>query len=223
MSVNVSVCQLEAPDYATTMRSILQAADIDPASIVVEVTESVLADPNGGATEALTTLRASGVRIALDDFGTGYSSVGYLRQLPVDFLKIDRSFVSGASPDTRNPLLEAIIGLAQHLELEIIPEGIEQPGELEQLRSLGCHLGQGFLMSRPVAPESIENLLAASIPFPYVQFERDDQQADDHAAKQLSRGTLRIVLALSEFVEQICECETCGDQLARSIADDATE
>ena len=171
MSVNVSVCQLEAPNYATTIHSILQAADIDPSSIVVEVTESVLADPNGGATEVLTTLRAAGVRIALDDFGTGFSSVGYLRQLPVDFLKIDRSFVAGTSPDTRNPLLEGIIGLAQHLELEIIPEGIEQPAELAQLRALGCHLGQGFLMSRPVAPEAIESLLAVAIPFPHVEFD----------------------------------------------------
>jgi EAL domain-containing protein (putative c-di-GMP-specific phosphodiesterase class I) len=171
MSINVSVCQIETPDYATTIRSILQSADVDPASIVVEVTESVLAEPNGGATEALTTLRAAGVRIALDDFGTGYSSVGYLKQLPVDFLKIDRSFVAGASPHTRNPLLEAIVGMAQHLQLEIIPEGIEQPAELAQLRALGCHLGQGFLMSRPVAPEAIENLLSAPIPFPHVEFE----------------------------------------------------
>ena len=171
LSVNVSVCQLEAPNYATTIRSILQAASVDPSSVVVEVTESVLADPNGGATEVLTTLRAAGVRIALDDFGTGFSSVGYLRQLPVDFLKIDRSFVAGTSPDTRNPLLEGIIGLARHLELEIIPEGIEQPAELAQLRALGCHLGQGFLMSRPVAPEAIENLLAAAVPFPHVEFD----------------------------------------------------
>jgi diguanylate cyclase (GGDEF)-like protein len=171
MSVNVSVCQLETPDGATTIESILQSAHINPASIVVEVTESLLADPSGGTAEALTSLRAAGVRIALDDFGTGYSSVGYLKQLPVDFLKIDRSFVAGASPDTRNPLLEGIIGLAQHLELEIIPEGIEQPTELAQLRSLGCHLGQGFLMSRPVAPEAIETLLAASVPFPHVQFD----------------------------------------------------
>jgi diguanylate cyclase (GGDEF)-like protein len=171
MSVNVSVCQLEAPNYATTVRSILKAANIDPSGIVVEVTESLLADPNGGATEVLTALRAAGVRIALDDFGTGYSSVGYLRQLPVDFLKIDRSFVAGTSPDSSNPLLEAIIGMAHHLGLEIIPEGIEQPTELAQLRSLGCHLGQGFLMSRPVAPEAIENLLAAPIPFPHVAFD----------------------------------------------------
>ncbi len=171
MSVNVSVCQLEAPNYATTIRSILQTANVDPSSVVVEVTESVLADPNGGATDVLNTLRAAGVRIALDDFGTGYSSVGYLRQLPVDFLKIDRSFVAGTSPDTRNPLLEAIVGLAQHLGLEIIPEGIEQPAELAQLRALGCHLGQGFLMSRPVTPDAIENLLAAAVPFPHVVFD----------------------------------------------------
>ena len=170
MSVNVSVCQLEAPKYATTISSILRAADVDPSSVVVEVTESVLADPDGGATEVLTALRAAGVRIALDDFGTGYSSVGYLRQLPVDFLKIDRSFVAGTSPETPNPLLEAIIGMAHHLGLEVIPEGIEQPGELAQLQALGCHLGQGFLMSRPVAPEVIEGLLAAHIPFPLVEF-----------------------------------------------------
>jgi diguanylate cyclase (GGDEF)-like protein len=171
MSVNVSVCQLEAPDYATTIRSILRAADVDPSSVVVEVTESVLADPNGGATEVLNSLRDAGMRIALDDFGTGYSSVGYLRQLPVDFLKIDRSFVAGASPDTSTPLLEAIVGMAQHLGLEIIPEGIEHPAELAQLRALGCHLGQGFLMSRPVAPEAIERLLSAPIPFPDVEFD----------------------------------------------------
>jgi predicted signal transduction protein with EAL and GGDEF domain len=171
MSVNVSVRQLETPDYATTIRSILRTAEIDPASIVVEVTESVLADPNGCAAETLTTLRTAGVRIALDDFGTGYSSVGYLRQLPVDFLKIDRSFVAGASLDTSSPLLEAIVGLARHLGLEIIPEGIEQPAELARLRSLGCHLGQGFLMSRPVASEAIEGLLAAVIPFPHVEFD----------------------------------------------------
>lgn len=171
MSVNVSVRQLETPDYASTICSILRAADIDPGSIVVEVTESVLADANGGAAETLTTLRTAGMRIALDDFGTGFSSVGYLRQLPVDFLKIDRSFVAGVSPGSSSPLLEAIVGLAQHLRLEIIPEGIEQPAELAQLRSLGCHLGQGFLMSRPVASAAIESLLAAAIPFPHVEFE----------------------------------------------------
>jgi EAL domain-containing protein (putative c-di-GMP-specific phosphodiesterase class I) len=136
MSVNVSVCQLEAPDYATTIRSILRAADVDPSSVVVEVTESVLADPNGGATEVLNSLRDA-----------------------------------GASPDTSTPLLEAIVGMAQHLGLEIIPEGIEHPAELAQLRALGCHLGQGFLMSRPVAPEAIERLLSAPIPFPDVEFD----------------------------------------------------
>ena len=183
MSVNVSVCELETPDYATTFRSILQAADIDPASLVVEVTESVLADPNGGATEALTALRGAGVRIALDDFGTGYSSVGYLRQLPVDFLKIDRSFVAGASAESRDPLLEAIVGMGQHLGLEIIPEGIEQPAELAELRALGCHLGQGFLMSRPVAPQAIEPLLAAPIPFPHVEFDATSEGYDRAAGR----------------------------------------
>ena len=171
MSVNVSVCQLEAFEYDTTIGSILRAADVNPATIVIEVTESVLADPNGGAAAALTALRLTGVRVALDDFGTGYSSIGYLRQLPVDFIKIDRSFVTGASPESPdNPLLEAIVGMARHLGLKIIPEGIERPSELAQLRALGCHLGQGFLMSRPVSAENIEALLSAPIPFPHVSF-----------------------------------------------------
>jgi diguanylate cyclase (GGDEF)-like protein len=172
MSVNVSVCQLETVNYVERFRMILGAAEISPASIVIEVTESVLADPGGGAAAALVALRLTGVRVALDDFGTGYSSIGYLRQLPVDFLKIDRSFVAGAGPNAPgNALLEAIVGMGRHLGLEIIPEGIEQPSELAQLRLVGCHLGQGFLMSRPVSPDAIELLLAAPIPFPHVAFE----------------------------------------------------
>jgi diguanylate cyclase (GGDEF)-like protein len=171
MSVNVSVRQLEAPLYAQTIESIIEAAKISPGTLVIEVTESVLADPHGGAAATLTALRLNGTRVALDDFGTGYSSIGYLRQLPVDFLKIDRSFVAGAGPNAPcNALLEAIVGMARHLDLDIIPEGIEQPTELGQLRAMGCEIGQGFLMSRPVAPEIIDALLAEAIPFPHVAF-----------------------------------------------------
>jgi diguanylate cyclase (GGDEF)-like protein len=175
ISVNVSVCQLETPDYANKILKILATAEVEPSTVVIEVTESVLADPDGGSAAALQVLRLTGVRVALDDFGTGYSSIGYLRQLPVDFLKIDRSFVAGTGPDSPgNALLEAIVGMGHHLGLEIIPEGIEQPAELAQLKAIGCRLGQGFLMSRPVGAETIDALLAAPIPFPHLTAGRAD-------------------------------------------------
>jgi len=161
MSVNVSVCQLQEPGFAEHVKHILKASGVQPATFVVEVTESVLADPMGGAAAALAALRQVGVRVALDDFGTGYSSIGYLRQLPVDVVKVDRSFVSGTdSGGEGNVLLEAIVGMAQRLGLAIIPEGIEEPDQLERLRAMGCHIGQGFLMSRPVSPDAINALLA---------------------------------------------------------------
>jgi diguanylate cyclase (GGDEF)-like protein len=169
LSVNVSVSQLQTPGCADQILTNLNAAGFAPTNLVIEVTESVLADPAGGAAATLAALRLTGVRVALDDFGTGYSSIGYLRQLPVDSIKIDRSFVAGASPGALgNPLLEAIVGMAQRLDLEIIPEGIEQPVELAHLRLIGCHLGQGFLISRPVPSSLVETLLATPAPFPHI-------------------------------------------------------
>jgi EAL domain-containing protein (putative c-di-GMP-specific phosphodiesterase class I) len=112
------------------------------------------------------------VQVALDDFGTGYSTIGYLRQLPVDILKIDRSFISGEHADRPGDLLlEAIVGLAQRLALDVIPEGIEEPDQLARLQAMGCRTGQGFLMSRPVPVEVIDRLLASPtclLPFPPV-------------------------------------------------------
>jgi EAL domain-containing protein (putative c-di-GMP-specific phosphodiesterase class I) len=104
------------------------------------------------------------VRVALDDFGSGFSSIGYLRQLPVDILKIDRSFVSDPGADGSGaPLLEAIVGLGQRLDLVVIPEGIEQPEQLDLLLALGCTLGQGFMLSRPITPGEIEEWLTSPL------------------------------------------------------------
>jgi EAL domain-containing protein (putative c-di-GMP-specific phosphodiesterase class I) len=103
--------------------------------------------------------------VALDDFGTGYSSIGYLRQLPVDILKIDRSFISGEQASRPGDvLLEAVVGLGQRLGLDVIPEGIEEPDQLARLQGLGCRTGQGFLLARPVPAEAIERLLASPAP-----------------------------------------------------------
>jgi len=161
LSVNVSVRQLDEPGFAALVSDVLERTGLDPANLVLEITESVLADPAGGAATALETLRDLNVRVALDDFGAGFSSIGYLRQLPVDILKIDRSFVSGEhATRSGDLLLEAIVGLARRLGLDVIPEGIEEPDQLARLQALGCHIGQGFLLSRPMPAAAIGQLLA---------------------------------------------------------------
>jgi len=169
MSVNVSVRQLDAPGFATQVKAVLGAVGIAPHTLTLEVTESVLANPGGLAATALSELRGLGVRVALDDFGTGYSSIGYLRRLPIDAIKIDRSFVSGTHPGgPENALLEAIVAMAQRLGLGVIPEGIEELEQLIRLREMGCQIGQGFLLSRPVPPTAIDALLDTPLPLPHV-------------------------------------------------------
>jgi EAL domain-containing protein (putative c-di-GMP-specific phosphodiesterase class I) len=169
ISVNVSVCELDVPGFADVVENGLRVSGLDPARLVLEVTESMVADPKGGAAAALAALRRIGVRVALDDFGTGHSSISHLRQLPVDLVKIDRSFVAGThAGGPGNDLLEAIVAMAQRLGLDIIPEGIEDLDQLARLRVMGCHIGQGFLLSRPVSTEAIDALLAAPTPLPHI-------------------------------------------------------
>jgi diguanylate cyclase (GGDEF)-like protein len=164
LSVNVSMRQLEEQTFVELVTGVLASTGLDARCLVLEITESVLADPAGGAAVALEALRRKGARVALDDFGTGYSSIGYLQELPVDVLKIDRSFVSG--PHAHGPgeaLLEGIVGLGRHLGLDVIPEGIEHPSELRRLQALGCHTGQGFLFSRPIPASDIDAWLASVV------------------------------------------------------------
>jgi diguanylate cyclase (GGDEF)-like protein len=178
MSVNVSVCQLDRRGFASDVKNVLLATGIDPASLVLEVTETVLADPNGGAAAALADLRLSGVRVALDDFGSGYSSIGYLRQLPVDILKIDRSFLTGTyAGGPGSELLKAVVAMGHSLGLDVIPEGIEELEQFSRLQTMGCRLGQGFLLSRPVSAEAIDALLAAPMPLPHVGLGESVQRA----------------------------------------------
>ena len=131
--------------------------ELAPQSVVLEVTESVLADPAGPAAGSLEVLRQVGARVAIDDFGTGYSSMAYLHQLPVDVLKIDRAFVSAEPQAQRgHAILEAIAGLAHHLELDLVAEGVEGPAQVSRLLALGCPVGQGFLFSPPVSGRALE-------------------------------------------------------------------
>jgi diguanylate cyclase (GGDEF)-like protein len=162
IAVNLSVRQLEHPDLVDHVVDALQSAGLPPTRLIVEVTESVFLDDSGAGLATLEDLRALGVRVALDDFGTGYSSLGYLQRFAVDILKIDRRFVAALGGDSGEPQLAgAIIGLAHSLRLDVVAEGIEETAQTDQLRELGCHLGQGYLYARPGPAAEVRRLLRA--------------------------------------------------------------
>jgi len=162
VSVNLSAFQLPDPHSLAAIEHILIDPAVQASHVVLEVTESALAAEVDGGIASLDTLKSLGVRIAVDDFGTGFSSLSTLASLPVDILKIDRSFVSGqASVSPSVPMLEGILMLAKRLSLTVIAEGIEQPEQLDLLRDLGCRLGQGYLLGRPVTAGELAALLAA--------------------------------------------------------------
>ena len=155
VSVNVSPLQLRRPDFAGEVAGVLAATGLDGTRLCLELTESVVLRDPQAAVRTFTALRALGVRIALDDFGTGYSSLALLRDLPVDLLKIDRSFVSGGSGPAADALLASVVQLADSLGLVAVAEGVETGQQLALLRDLGCPLAQGYLMSRPVGPAQL--------------------------------------------------------------------
>jgi EAL domain-containing protein (putative c-di-GMP-specific phosphodiesterase class I) len=162
VSVNLSPFQLPNPEGMTALQRILAEPHAQADHIILEITETALAADINGASASLNTLKHFGVRIAIDDFGSGFSSLSALTSLLIDILKIDQTFISGQHSDAPStPMLEAILGLADKLSLDVIAEGIEQPNQLDLLRSLGCRMGQGFLLSHPVAPDTLQALLAS--------------------------------------------------------------
>ena len=164
VAVNVSVRQLAEPGFVEFVRDAVERSGLPPSSITLEVTESVFMDDNQTNIKALEAMREIGVRIALDDFGTGYSSLSYLRRFRIDVLKLDRSFVSGLLGSAQDrAVTRAVIDLASHLELELVAEGIETQEQLELLRQLGCRLGQGYLMHKPMPATSVVETYPLSI------------------------------------------------------------
>jgi diguanylate cyclase (GGDEF)-like protein/PAS domain S-box-containing protein len=163
VSVNLSARQLREPDFAEEVLGALRDSHLAPTSLVLEVTESVIVEDIEGASTTLAKLRGEGIRIALDDFGTGYSSLSYLRTLPVDVIKLDRSFVTGiAASATTLAVARSVVTLADALGLVVVAEGIEISTQLDELVRLGCGLGQGFLFSRPVPEAGIEEIAKAA-------------------------------------------------------------
>jgi len=162
IAVNLSTIQLPNPRNLAAIRRILAHPAAEAHKVVLEVTETALAGSSDGGVAALKTLKDTGVRVAIDDFGTGYSSLSSLAVLPADILKIDRSFLGRqASQAQAAAMLEGILGLARMLSLDVIAEGIEEPGQLELLRELDCQMGQGYLLARPCPAEALAALLAA--------------------------------------------------------------
>jgi diguanylate cyclase (GGDEF)-like protein/PAS domain S-box-containing protein len=151
VSVNVSARQFRDPGFVDSVQQALQASALPPSALLLELTESLLLGGNDQIRADLNELKETGVKLAIDDFGTGYSSLGYLLELPIDVLKIDKSFVTGiASSWRRHALVEGIVRLARTLEVEVIAEGIETETERELLAGMGCQFGQGYLLSVPV-------------------------------------------------------------------------
>lgn len=165
LAVNVSSRQLDSHEFADMVLGELSAAGVSPSSLILEITETTLVSLSGArwsAISQLSRLRRHGVRVALDDFGTGYSSLSVIAQLPVDVVKLDRSFswdANGHSAVPRHRFLRAIIQLAESLDLQIVAEGVEQPGQADLLRRLGCPLGQGNLFAPPAEIRSLSMLL----------------------------------------------------------------
>ena len=162
VSVNLSAREFVATELIDDVETILAASGVEPSALELEITESVVMDQSETGVRTLGRLRDLGVRIVLDDFGTGYSSLSYLKHLPLDTIKIDRSFVAGLEAAADRSIVDAVIALAHGLGIGVVAEGIETTSQAELLRELGCDLGQGYLFSRPVPAAATGRLLRAA-------------------------------------------------------------
>ncbi|MFW3615900.1 putative bifunctional diguanylate cyclase/phosphodiesterase [Billgrantia antri] len=164
LSVNISVRHFTQPGFVEGLTWVTGTHGIDPARLVVELTESIMIDGVEDAVERMQALKRLGVHLALDDFGTGFSSLAYLKSLPLDELKIDRSFVSNLDADGSDAaIVETILSMAQHLGIDVVAEGVENRAQRDFLLMRGCRLFQGFFFHRPMPLEDFERLLAERV------------------------------------------------------------
>ena len=171
ISVNVSARQLERTEFIEEVRTALGDSGLNPETLTLEITETVLMRKPETTALLLAELKALGVRIAVDDFGTGYSSLAYLRQFPVDSLKIDRTFITGLALSSEgHALTHTLIALGKALGLQTLAEGVEQHNQVRALQLEGCDLAQGFLFSRPLTPDALERFLSESPSRPIASF-----------------------------------------------------
>ncbi|HSK91998.1 MAG TPA: bifunctional diguanylate cyclase/phosphodiesterase [Euzebyales bacterium] len=162
MAVNVSGRQLASDRFVADVAAVIERTGVSADRVVLEMTETVLVEDVAGVGVRLQELRELGVRLAIDDFGTGYSSLGYLRQFPIDILKIDQSFVNTiVEPGAVPPIVRGLLDLAATLQLETVAEGIELEVQHEQLRDGRCEMGQGYLFARPMPFDEADRIVAA--------------------------------------------------------------
>ena len=160
VAVNLSPRQFHLTDVVASVGRALAEAECKPDWLQLEITESLLLISNGRTRSELLALEQMGIRVAIDDFGTGYSALGYLTQFPISILKIDQSFLRDADTSLSNRVLTgAIISMAHGLGLEVVAEGIETEAQLEWLVNLGCEMGQGYLLQKPVPPGELLRLV----------------------------------------------------------------
>lgn len=158
--VNLSAREFKQPALEKVVAEILQNTGLNPAGLVLEVTESSMMEDTESAIGVLHRLKDLGVQLAIDDFGTGYSSLSYLKRLPIDILKIDKSFVDGVAQEAEDAaIIKAVLTLAQTMGLRVVAEGVESADQLKRLRQLGCEMAQGYHFARPLPGESACELL----------------------------------------------------------------
>jgi EAL domain-containing protein (putative c-di-GMP-specific phosphodiesterase class I) len=163
VAVNLSVRQVMDPDILEQIRCVLKSTGIRPESLCLELTESVFMEDIDQCAEILASLKNLGVQLSLDDFGTGYSSLSYLSRFPFDIVKIDQSFIRGLGTNPSDTaLVAAILSMAKALELSVTAEGIEDQTQLTALEEMGCQLGQGFYLDRPMPADAMNQLLKQS-------------------------------------------------------------
>lgn len=164
MSINISALQYKKDNFVDSIVEVLNKYKVRPSEIELEITESVLIDDFQSVSEKLKILRDYGVRISLDDFGTGFSSLSYLKKLPIDTLKIDKSFIDTVMTDSATRVItESIINMVKALGFESIAEGVEYQQQYSYLHAIGCDVIQGYLFSKPLPPEEVETVLSGAI------------------------------------------------------------
>ena len=165
LSVNVSVRHLMKNDFIEELKSIIAASGVTPDHLEIEITESIMIDSAEKALNCINDIKNLGIKIAIDDFGTGYSSLNYLNTFPADLLKVDKSFIDKMnSSDSSKKYVAAIISIGHIMNFEVISEGVEEPEQLETLKSIGCDFVQGYIWGKPLPPEDARELIMNSYP-----------------------------------------------------------
>ncbi|WP_052712083.1 putative bifunctional diguanylate cyclase/phosphodiesterase [Domibacillus indicus] len=160
MSVNISVRQFQKKDFVESFHALIQETKMEPHLLQIEITESIMQNTYE-TNQILAHVKQIGVQVAIDDFGTGYSSLSVIKDLPLDCLKIDQSFIRGVTSSKKEAaIVKNIIDLARNLELDIVAEGVEHTGQLKMLKQMGCRVGQGYLFSKPLHKDEAGRLLA---------------------------------------------------------------